>query len=151
MLNEQRRKQHSLLGTPHKIRIRSYRVTIARGVFCIELVIAIFRGRFLYATNKFVTNHFRCVTKRHQHHTRSGVPCRMHKRRLNNESIQRAPYPACWKHTRRTENGARIRKFSYLKQHLYCTVAGRNVRSTYDQEGACAAARQHSHTLLRSS
>ena len=87
MNNAQRRKQPSLLGTPHRIRISSYHVTIARGMFCIELVIAIFRGRFLYATNKFVTNHLRCVSKRHQHHTRSGVPCRMHKRRLNNESF----------------------------------------------------------------
>ena len=30
-------------------------------------------------------------------------------------------------------------------------LAGRNVRSTYDNLGVCAAARHHSHTLLRSS
>ena len=87
MNNVQRRKQPSLLGTPHSIKIRSFHVTIARGMFCKELVIAVFRGRLLNATNKFVTNHFRCVSQRHQHHTRSGVPCRMHKRRLNNESF----------------------------------------------------------------
>ena len=34
---------------------------------------------------------------------------------------------------------------------IHRTVAGRNMRSTYDSEGASAAARQHSHTLLRSS
>ena len=51
------------------------------------IVIAVIRGRYSNVTNAVVTNQIRCASKRHQHHTRSGVPHRKFKKRLKHACL----------------------------------------------------------------